>query len=57
MIAIGERYTVLSMQIEINDQREFCVLENELNRLDLVVEYKSVYGVKYFMSTKKEANK
>lgn len=57
MIAIGERYTVLSIQIEIDKQSEFCVLEKELNRLDLVVDYKSVYGVKYFMSTKKEAKK
>lgn len=57
MIASGEQFKVLRVQVNIEKQIEFYDLEKSLDRLDLRVKYQSVYGDKYLLSTQVKANK
>ena len=52
VMSTNERKNVLSINCQIKDEEDFISVEKELNKLDLIVKYKSMYGNKYKLDTR-----
>lgn len=52
LMSSGEKFRILRVRLEIENLNDLKEIEENLNKLDLIIEYESIYGDYFILSTK-----